>query len=76
MFKHIAITGRIDTLDNLLAANPRDIEAEYRLANAAPSLQRVLRWCVDVHDQRSKDVGLRHEDPPHIHSARQLLNSL
>jgi hypothetical protein len=76
MYKHIAITGRIDTLDNLLAADPRDIAAEYRLANAAPALRLALTACVTGHDQRSKDLGLRVDDPPHIAAARQLLNSL
>jgi len=76
MYKHIVITGRIESLDNLLAANPAEVNAEYRLANSAPALRLALLACVAAHDQRSKDVGLRHEDPPHIHSARQLLNSL
>jgi hypothetical protein len=76
MFKHIAITGRIDTLDNLLAANPREIEAEYRLANAAPALRAALQGFVDAQDQRSKDVGMVLADPPNIAAARQLLNSL
>lgn len=75
-FKHIAITGRIDTLDNLLAANPREIESEYRLANAAPALRAALQRFVDAQDQRSKDVGMVLSDPPDIAAARQLLNSL
>jgi hypothetical protein len=81
-FKYIAITGRIDNLDSLHAARNlgssmwHAIEAEYQLANAAPALRLALLACVDAHDQRSKDVGLRHEDPPHIAAARQLLNSL
>jgi len=76
MYKHIAITGRIDNLDSLLAANPREIEAEYRLANAAPMLRFLLETCVAAHDQRSKDVGLRHDDPPHIAMARRTLASI
>ena len=76
MYQHIVITGRIDVLDILLAANPREIEAEYRLANAAPALRLALLACVAGHDQRSKDLGLRVDDPPHIAAARQLLNSL
>lgn len=76
MYKHIAITGRIDTIDNLLAVNPRDIQAEYRLANAAPALRVALQGFVDAQDQRSKDVGMVLDDPALIAAARQLLNSL
>jgi len=76
MYQHIVITGRIDSFDNLLAANPAEVNAEYRLANSAPALRLALLACVTAFDQRSKDDGFRHKDPPHIHSARQLLNSL
>jgi len=77
MFKHIAITGRIDTLNNLLAANPREIEAEYRLANSAPALRLALLACLTEHDNRMQRIHSTNlPDPAHIAAARQLLNSL
>ena len=76
MYKYIAITGRIDTLDNLLAADPKEIAAEHRLAYAAPALRLALQACVDAHDQRSRDLALRLDDPAHIASARQLLSAV
>jgi hypothetical protein len=76
MYKHIVITGRIDSLDNLLAANPAEVNAEYRLANSAPALRLALLACVTAFDERRKDIGLSYEDAPHIAAARQILSSL
>jgi hypothetical protein len=76
MFKHIAITGRIDTLDNLLAANPEEVTAEYRLANAAPMLRHLLEGCIAAHDQRRTGQGLTPDDPPHIAAARRFLHAI
>jgi len=50
MYKHIVITGRIDSFDNLLAANPAEVNAEYRLANAAPELLAVLTRILYAHE--------------------------
>ena len=73
MYKYIAITGRIDNLNSFLAADPKEVAAEHRLAYAAPALRLALQACVDARDQRSRDLSFRLDDPAHIASARQLL---
>jgi len=52
------------------------LEAMGNIQDEVERMKAALTACVAGHDQRSKDLGLRIDDPAHIAAARQLLANL
>lgn len=52
------------------------IEAVGDIQDEVERLKAALAACVTAHDQRSKDLALRREDPEHITEARRILVNL
>jgi hypothetical protein len=52
------------------------LEAMGNIQDTVERMKAALTACVAGHDQRSKDLGLRIDDPQHILEARQLLANL